>query len=112
LKRTRNYSTKYCATPPFRCWWISGPSGAALPHGCPELHALAEEMAGRALILKVNIDTHPELANRYRVQSIPNFVVLKNGKTMVSTPDCRREVKCAAGSKPPETILWRTHSNN
>ena len=48
----------------------------------PELHALAEEMAGRALILKVNIDTHPELANRYRVQSIPNFVVLKNGKTM------------------------------
>ena len=45
----------------------------------PELHALAEEMAGRALILKVNIDTHPELANRYRVQSIPNFVVLKTG---------------------------------
>lgn len=48
----------------------------------PELHALAEEMAGRALVLKVNIDTHPELANRYRVQSIPNFVVLKNGKTV------------------------------
>jgi thioredoxin 2 len=48
----------------------------------PDLHALAEEMAGRALILKVNIDTHPELANHYRVQSIPNFVVLKNGKTM------------------------------
>jgi thioredoxin 2 len=48
----------------------------------PDLHALAEEMAGRALVLKVNIDTHPELANRYRVQSIPNFVVLKNGKTV------------------------------
>jgi thioredoxin 2 len=48
----------------------------------PELHALAEEMVGRALVLKVNIDTHPELANRYRVQSIPNFVVLKNGKTV------------------------------
>ncbi len=48
----------------------------------PDLHALAEEMAGRALVLKVNIDTHPELANRFRVQSIPNFVVLKNGKTV------------------------------
>src|SRR5450432_2572244 len=33
----------------------------------PELHALAEEMAGRALVLKVNIDTHPELANRFSV---------------------------------------------
>jgi thioredoxin 2 len=48
----------------------------------PELHALAEEMAGRALVLKVNIDTHPEIANRYGVQSIPNFVVLKNGQTL------------------------------
>jgi thioredoxin-like negative regulator of GroEL len=45
----------------------------------PDLHAIAQEMAGRALVLKVNIDEHPDLASRYRVQSIPNFLVLKNG---------------------------------
>ncbi|HKD07589.1 MAG TPA: thioredoxin [Bryobacteraceae bacterium] len=45
----------------------------------PDLHAIAQEMAGRALVLKVNIDEHPELASRYGVQSIPNFLVLRNG---------------------------------
>jgi thioredoxin 2 len=46
----------------------------------PDLHAIAQEMAGRALVLKVNIDEHPDLASRYQVQSIPNFLVLKNGQ--------------------------------
>jgi thioredoxin 2 len=48
----------------------------------PDLHAIAQEMAGRALVLKVNIDEHPELASRYGVQSIPNFLVLRNGKAV------------------------------
>jgi len=48
----------------------------------PDVHAIAEEMAGRAIVLKVNIDAHPELASRYGVESIPNFVVLKNGRTV------------------------------
>jgi thioredoxin 2 len=46
----------------------------------PEVHALAHEMSGKALILQVDIDANPELANRYQVQSIPNFVVLRNGQ--------------------------------
>ncbi|MEQ1948443.1 MAG: thioredoxin TrxC [Bryobacteraceae bacterium] len=46
----------------------------------PQLHDLALEMAGRALILKVNTDTEPQLAARYGVQSIPNFVVFRQGK--------------------------------
>jgi len=46
----------------------------------PEVHALAKEMAGSGLVLKVNTEAHPDLAARYRVQSIPNFVILKNGR--------------------------------
>lgn len=46
----------------------------------PEVHALAGEMAGRALVLKVDTEAHPELAERYRVQAIPNFVVLSGGQ--------------------------------
>ena len=46
----------------------------------PEVHALAHDMSGKALVLKVDTEANPELAGRYRVQSIPNFVVLKNGQ--------------------------------
>jgi thioredoxin 2 len=52
----------------------------------PEVKALAHEMAGRALVLKVDTESHPELAARFRVQSIPNFVVLRNGQTVFQQP--------------------------
>jgi thioredoxin 2 len=48
----------------------------------PEVHALAREMAGKALVLKVDTEAHPGLAARYRVQSIPNFVLLQNGRVV------------------------------
>jgi thioredoxin 2 len=37
-------------------------------------------MAGRALVLKVDTEKHPSLAQRYGVQGIPNFLVIKDGK--------------------------------
>ncbi len=46
----------------------------------PEVRALAGEMAGKALVLKVDTEAHPELAARFRVQGIPNFVVLRDGR--------------------------------
>jgi thioredoxin 2 len=48
----------------------------------PEVKALAQEMAGRALILKVNTEDSPRVAARFGVQSIPNFVVLRGGKVV------------------------------
>ncbi|MBV8865345.1 MAG: thioredoxin, partial [Acidobacteriaceae bacterium] len=52
----------------------------------PEVHALAQEMAGRALVLKVDTERHPELAARFRIQSIPNFVVLRDGNVVRQQP--------------------------
>lgn len=49
----------------------------------PEVHELAKEMAGRALVLKVNSDDNPQTSARYNVQSIPNFVVLRNGHVVM-----------------------------
>ena len=46
----------------------------------PEVRELAREMAGKALVLKVNTEEYPDLAARYGVQSIPNFVVIREGK--------------------------------
>lgn len=45
----------------------------------PEVEKTAADMAGRALVLKVDTERHPELAARFGVQGIPNFVVLKGG---------------------------------
>jgi thioredoxin 2 len=45
----------------------------------PEVKELAREMAGRALVLKVNTEDSPQVAARFGVQSIPNFVVLRGG---------------------------------
>lgn len=48
----------------------------------PEVHQLAQEMAGRALVLKVNTEAEPVLAARFGIQSIPNFMVFRAGKAV------------------------------
>ena len=45
----------------------------------PEVYALAREMAGRGLVLKVNTEKSPTLAAQFRVESIPYFVLLRGG---------------------------------
>lgn len=52
----------------------------------PEVARAAAETAGRAVVLKVDTEAHPDLAARYRVQSIPNFVVLSGGRVVVQQP--------------------------
>ena len=45
----------------------------------PEVERTAAEMAGRALVLKVDTEKHPQLAAQYGVQGIPHFVVIFEG---------------------------------
>jgi thioredoxin 2 len=56
-----------------------GPCRAAAPH----VKSLAAEMAGKAVVLKVDTDQHPDLAGRYDVRGIPNFIVFRGGKVVV-----------------------------
>jgi len=53
-----------------------GPCRMAAPH----VEQTARELAGRAVVLKVDTERFPELAARYNVQGIPNFAVFKGGK--------------------------------
>jgi thioredoxin 2 len=70
----------------------------------PEVAAVARELAGRALILKVDTDKHPELARRYGVQGIPNFIVLRQGRVVhqhagvVGRDEMRRWIEAAANA--------------
>jgi thioredoxin 2 len=71
----------------------------------PEVEALAREMAGRALVLKVDTEACPELAELYRIQSIPNFVVFRDGQVFLQRSglapraEMRRWLE-QAGAKP------------
>jgi len=46
----------------------------------PEVKRVATDFAGRAVVLKVDTDRYPEIAERYHVNGIPNFIVLKDGR--------------------------------
>lgn len=46
----------------------------------PVVEEFAREMAGRAEVLRVNVDECPELAREHGVRGIPAFVVFKNGR--------------------------------
>lgn len=52
----------------------------------PEVAVVAADMAGRALVLKVDTDKHPQLAAEFGVQGIPNFVVLRGGLLVFQQP--------------------------
>jgi thioredoxin 2 len=52
----------------------------------PEVTRTAADMAGKAIVLKVDTEAQPQLSARFRVQSIPNFVVLSGGRTVFQQP--------------------------
>jgi thioredoxin 2 len=52
----------------------------------PEVQKVASEMAAHAIVVKVDTERWPELAQRYNVMSIPNFVVLKGGRVVFQQP--------------------------
>lgn len=48
----------------------------------PVVDRLAQEFAGQVVVGKVNVDQQIELAERYRVMSIPTLYVFKGGEVV------------------------------
>ena len=46
----------------------------------PEVAKAAAALAGRAIVLKVDTEAEPALAQQFAVRSIPNFAVFRDGR--------------------------------
>ncbi len=46
----------------------------------PQVEEFAKEMAGKARVIRVNVDEDPRLGQQHGVRGIPAFIVFKNGK--------------------------------
>ncbi|HEX3117591.1 MAG TPA: thioredoxin domain-containing protein [Candidatus Acidoferrum sp.] len=49
----------------------------------PEVAKTAANMAGKAVVLKVDTEAHPQLSERFQIRGIPNFVVMAGGKMVM-----------------------------
>ena len=46
----------------------------------PAVERAAQQMAGKALVLKVDTEQNPQLSARYNVRGIPNFAIFAQGR--------------------------------
>lgn len=85
--------------PVFLDFW-AGWCGPCLMIG-PFVEELANDLAGRIRVAKLNIDENPMTAQRFNVRSIPTMIVFKDG----------REVDRIAGAVPKEVMLRTLQKN-
>jgi thioredoxin len=58
----------------------------------PPLERAAGEFAGRVKVVKVNVDEEPELAEQFRVESIPTLVFVHDGEIIGRTSGLVSEI--------------------
>jgi len=61
----------------------------------PEVEAVAQEYADKAIVVKVNVDEQQQLASQYNVMSIPTLLLFKDGK----------EVERIVGYRPRKDLM-------
>jgi thioredoxin 1 len=57
---------------------------------------LAQDFKGRAVVGKINVDEESDLAEQFKVMSIPTLYILKSGKVMEKLVGARPYAELAA----------------
>ncbi len=66
----------------------------------PELEALSQELAGKAIIARVDIDRSRRLAQEFGIQSVPTFVVMHEGRPVNGVMGAQRKQQLRALLEP------------
>lgn len=61
----------------------------------PIVDAIADEMADKAVVCKIDVDEAQDIAMQYRVASIPTFILFKNGNA----------VETIVGGRPKDALI-------
>ncbi len=61
----------------------------------PKLEEVAQSMAGKVTVLKLNVDENPDTAAKYGVRGIPTMIMFKGGK----------DVDQVVGNVPKEALV-------
>ena len=48
----------------------------------PIIDEISKKFRGKLKVGKINLDENNELAQKYNIRSIPNFIIFKNGKVV------------------------------
>jgi len=59
----------------------------------PTIEAIANKYEGQLVVVKINIDDHPDLAERYEISGIPAFLLFQNGQVMENIVGGRSEAE-------------------
>lgn len=62
----------------------------------PIVDQIADELAGRLVVAKCNVDENQDIAMRYGVMSIPTLVMLKSGQEAMRTVGAMPKARLAA----------------
>ncbi|MEM6295572.1 MAG: thioredoxin [Myxococcota bacterium] len=68
-----------------------GPCKAIAPH----VEAVAEELTGKAKVVKMDIDSNPQTPAKYGIRSIPTLLVFKGGEVvdqLVGNPGSKSKI--------------------
>lgn len=59
----------------------------------PVLESVSEKLDGKVRVAQVDIDEHPDLAEAFRVQSVPTLVFFKDGKAVLASAGYQDEAR-------------------
>jgi len=81
------------AAPVLVDFWATwcGPCKAIAPH----VEAVADELAGKAKVVKMDIDSNPQTPAKYGIRSIPTLLVFKGGEVvdqLVGNPGSKSKI--------------------
>ena len=62
----------------------------------PILDDIAERFVGRVKVVKLNVDDHREVGNRYHIRGVPTLLILRNGAVVKHTTAHSRSGLCMA----------------